>query len=155
MKKCFIVIMLFALISAAGYAQKTKTGNATYKSAIGIRYYPFGISFKSNTSDAKNAIEINGFFKDGFILGALYERNFILNQPKNLRAYIGGGGHIGFLKKSSGGGTLFGVDGVIGLDYKLMELPLAISLDWMPTLQFGKRSDEFSSWGGLGVRFAF
>ena len=117
-----------------------------------MRFFPLGISFKSNMQYKKRSIEIIGYFKEGFTGAFLYEWNFVLNTPKNLRAYFGPGGNIGFKNEKAGGGAVLGASGVIGLDYKFLHMPLNISLDWQPSFQFGKNND-FKGWGGIGARF--
>ena len=49
----------------------------------------------------------------------------------------------------------FGIDGIIGVDYKIKGAPLNLSLDWNPSFEFGTNSAGFNSLGGLAIRFAF
>lgn len=154
-----VKIFLYTLFLISAYAskgqnpEKTKISQPSYTSAIGVKFYPTAITFKT-MSGKKNAIELLAYFKDGFRLTGLYEIHGILNNGKNLRWYAGLGGHLGLGNKNEGNDFKFGVDGVLGLDYKLMHLPLNISLDWQPTLAIGDES-VFSNWGGLAARFAF
>jgi hypothetical protein len=155
-------LILFALIFSAGYgalyAQQTRIDNTVlrpfYKSAIGLRFYPFGVSFKTNLDTRRAALEFIGYFREGFSVLGLYEWHFPINQTRNLRAYFGGGGLVGFKNESSGGGAVVGVSGVLGLDYKFLKYPINLSLDWQPSYQIG-RVDEMKNYGGLSVRFAF
>ena len=88
-------------------------------------------------------------------LTALYEFHNDINGAEGLRWYYGGGPHLGFYNsKHYNGSTLLGVDGVLGLDYKLSGTPLNFSLDWQPSFEFGDGSG-FDGWGGLAVRIAF
>lgn len=152
MKQLFFIVGMFILASQTSQAQSEKTITPTYKSAIGIKFFPFGVTFKTNSSYRRSALEIIGYFKDGFTGTVLHEWTFTLNSQRNLSGYVGGGGHFGILNEKSGGGAVVGADGVIGLDYKFLHLPLNLSLDWQPSLQFGK-TDELRGWGGIGVRF--
>jgi hypothetical protein len=53
-----------------------------------------------------------------------------------LKWYIGPGAHVGLYKVLNDAKTYFGVDGVVGLDYKFANLPLNLSLDWQPAFEF-------------------
>lgn len=62
------------------------------------------------------------------------EANFLIKQHfpiigRGLNMYIGGGGHIGKLKDF---GTTYGVDAVMGVEHKILILPLVISVDFKP-----------------------
>lgn len=103
---------MFTGISFYAFAQEEKKEKPTYKTAIGIRLNPFGVSFKANMRNTIRSFEINCYFKDGFTGSFLQEWNITLNTLKNLRAYIGGGGNIGFLEDKAGGGAIVGVGGV-------------------------------------------
>jgi hypothetical protein len=48
----------------------------------------------------------------------------------------------------------FGIDGVLGLDYKIKGAPLNLSIDWQPSFNFVGYS-YFSNWGGLAIRYTF
>jgi hypothetical protein len=154
MRKLFI----FSLLIFLGYnqlnAQARPILRPTYKTAIGLRPYPFGINVKTNLDTRRAALEFIAYIKDGFTVLGLYEWHFDLNQTRNLRFYLGGGGLAGFMNEQSGGGAILGVSGVIGLDYKFMKFPLNLSLDWQPSYQIG-RIDEMRNFGGLAIRFAF
>jgi hypothetical protein len=51
------------------------------------------------------------------------------------------------------GGAFFGVDGVLGLDYKISGAPIDLSLDIQPEVSIP--DGGFDIWGGLGIRFTF
>jgi hypothetical protein len=95
------------------------------------------------------------FWKGGVRFTGLYELHYPLLQVDGLQWYVGPGAHIGFYDdKYYGGSTFFGIDGVLGIDYKIPGAPLNVSLDWNPSFEFGDGA-EFQSWGGLGIRFTF
>lgn len=146
--------ILILLCSSKIQAQDKSNYKPTYKTAIGLRYYPFGISIKTNLDSRKAALEFVGYFKDGFAALALYEWHFALNTNRNLRAYMGGGGIVGFRDEGSGGSAVLGVSGVVGLDYKFLKMPLNLSLDWQPNLQIGS-DDNFVNYGGIAARYTF
>lgn len=155
MKKILLLIILTPLLSLNSEAQK-KSGNPSYKTAIGVRFQPFGVSLKSNITGKKRSFEFIGYFDDGFTLSGLYYWNFILNQPLNLKLYVGGSAQGGYKDNEKVEGVVFGVGGVVGLDYKFLKAPINISLDWQPNFQVGKKFDEFQgNWGGIAARFCF
>lgn len=152
MKQFFLLLLICCCMQYSSQAQSEKKDKPTYKTAIGFRYSPFGISFKNNSSYRKRSFEFIGYFRDGFTLSGLYYWNFTLNQPGNIKLYAGGGGQAGFKNEKAGGGATLGATGVIGADYKFIHLPINISLDWQPGFLFGKSTD-FKGWGGLAARF--
>jgi hypothetical protein len=149
------VLIFCALIAATTLSAQNKTAESlTYKTAAGVKVWDgAGLSLKTFIAD-KAALEFIGFFnKYGARITGLYEFHGDLNTEGNLKWYIGPGAHVGLYK---GGNTAFGVDGVLGLDYKFKNLPLNISLDWQPSLEFFSGNSEFiPDWGGLGIRYTF
>lgn len=50
---------------------------------------------------------------------------------------MGPGAHIAFYNsKNYTYGTVAGLDGVVGLDFKVNNAPLNLSVDWQPSFQF-------------------
>ena len=154
MKVLITLGILILLCSSKIQAQDKSNYKPTYKTAIGFRYYPFGVSIKTNLDSRKAALEFIGYFNDGFAAVALYEWHFALNNARNLRAYVGGGGIVGFRNEESGGSAVLGVSGVIGLDYKFLKMPLNLSLDWQPSYQIGS-DGNFKNFGGIAARYTF
>ena len=152
MKQFFCFIIICGCLHFSVLAQSDKEDKPTYKTGIGFRFTPFGISFKTNNNKGKTSFELIGYFKDGFTASGLYYWNIKLNEPGNIKLYIGGGGQVGFKNDNAGGGAVLGVSGVLGADYKFMHLPLDISLDWQPSIQIEKTND-FKGWGGIAARF--
>ena len=154
MKKLVVFCLLIFFAHKIVNAQATSEVKPNYKTTAGLRFYPFGLTVKTNLDTRRAALEFIGYFKDGFTVVGLYEWHFPINQPRNLRFYFGGGGLVGFKNERSGGGGVLGVSGVIGLDYKFLHYPINLSLDWQPSFQIG-RVDEMLNYGGIAVRFAF
>ena len=76
--------------------------------------------------------------------------------------YIGYGGHMGIWseewKKNNpahDAGIALGIDGILGLDYKIKNAPLNLSIDWQPSFNFVGSSYFESGWAGLGIRYTF
>ncbi|WP_310391967.1 hypothetical protein [Hymenobacter sp.] len=63
----------------------------------------------------------------------LAERHFGILGP-SLNYYFGAGAHFGRHKDD---GTFWGFDGVVGAEYKIAFLPLVLSLDFKPTIEYG------------------
>lgn len=153
MKKLRFVLALFAMMAFAQVnAQNT---SSSYQTAVGVKFYPGAISLKHFVNN-KGALEgLAYFWKGGVRITGLYELHYPLLQVDGLQWYIGPGAHIGFYDEKYYGSTAFiGIDGVLGVDYKIPGAPLNLSLDWNPSFEFGNGA-EFQSWGGLAIRFAF
>ena len=63
----------------------------------------------------------------------LVERHFGILGP-SLNYYFGAGGHYGENKDE---GRFWGFDGLVGAEYKIAFLPLVISIDFKPTIEYG------------------
>ena len=152
MKK--IAIFLFAVILTATSVKAQKTGS-DYNTALGVKFYPTAISLKHFVSD-KHALEGLGyFFNYGARITGLYEIHGNINNAGGLKWYIGPGAHIGFYNSKYGGATSIGVDGVLGLDYKIKSAPINLSVDWQPSLEFGNGFNNgfTGNWGGVAIRY--
>ncbi len=136
--------------------------SSSYKKAIGVKMYPSAISYKSFLTENK-AIEVLGYFTlDGFRTTVMMEKYSSFANTDQLSWYIGYGGHIGLWseewKKNNpthDAGIALGVDGILGLDYKIKNAPLNLSIDWQPSFNFVGSSYFESGWAGLGIRYTF
>ena len=140
MKK-IIVTLLVVLTTGIFY---TASAQQPYTTAVGVRLSSSNamvsnvISVKHFIND-KMAVEGLLSFGDPLALGALLELHQPLSSP-GLSWYYGGGAYLAFLKtvntttQKTTPDPNFGAQGVIGLDYKFMNIPLNISLDWKPEL---------------------
>lgn len=52
-------------------------------------------------------------------------------------------------------GLAIGVDGVLGVDYKIKGAPLNLSFDWQPSFNFIGYNYFEGGWGGIGIRYTF
>jgi hypothetical protein len=149
MKKFLLALSLTAFIGFASSAQ------ANYKSAVGIKFAPGTITYKHFIADQYALEGLVVFGNYGSRFGGLFEINKSLSAVEGLNWYYGAGTHLSFFNSKSGGNATVGIDGVVGLDYKFPRLPLNLSLDWQPYLQFGNyhgNGFEGNS-GGIGVRY--
>lgn len=159
MKSIAMVMMAFAF-SLQVHAQKN-SDSQEYTTSLGVKFYPGAVSFKHFFKD-KWAVEGLGYFWErGSRVTALFEYHQDINSVPGLKWYVGPGAHIGFYNRKKNnlnyGGSGFGIDGVLGLDYKFKGAPINMSVDWQPSFEFGENyGNGFSgNWGGLAIRYVF
>ena len=153
MKK--IVILSASLLLSVTFVFAQKNNSSNYTNAIGLKFYPTGITFKHFFNE-KNSGELIGYFYNyGTRITGLYEINFDISAVDGLGWYVGPGAHIGFYNDKHGGASVLGIDGVIGLDYKINSAPINLSVDWQPSIEFGNGyNNGFSgNWGGIAIRY--
>jgi hypothetical protein len=129
-----------------------------YKSAIGLRLgYPISVSYKTFISEP-GAVEIYAGFRgyafyNYFLVGAMYQHHFPIGSVPGLKWYVGGGLNALFYNYDAGfvgdGGFGLGINGAVGLDYKFENIPLNLSVDWLPTVYISGYLSGFG--GGLGA----
>jgi len=134
MKRIGIGFILMMCLLVAGSVQAQD-----YKGALGVRFSSKAALINTSVSlkyffTEKTAAEGFISLSDPFALGLLLEQH----QPfvSGIKYYYGGGIYAGF-----SGDRKFGFHGVIGLDYKIPNLPIGFSIDWKPELTVAK---EFS-----------
>ena len=161
MKKIIIVCVLIISITAITAQNVTPD----YKTAIGFKSLPGGITYKQFINK-NGAIEgLMYFDKNVTRCTALYEFHYdIENILEGLKWFIGPGVHVGRWtnsfkannQKKSGLNTMgLGIDGIIGIDYKIDALPFDISVDWQPSVNLTSYSYISSglTWGGVAFRY--
>lgn len=161
MKKLILILVILSVVLATN-SVKAQSMGTTYKTALGVKFYPGGITLKSFIQNNKSLEAIGYFYADGFRLTGLYEINGDINGAPGLKWYVGPGVHVGawsdnWKRDNPGrdGGTIFGVDGVLGLDYKINKAPINLSLDWQPSFNIVGYSYFESGFGGLAIRYTF
>ena len=181
MKKLLTVFVVFALLfstNAFSQSKSSKSKNFSsyatgydYTTAIGFKFYPGAITVKHFVNN-KAALEgLLYFWNYGSRITGLYEFYGPIKGAPGLKWYVGPGAHIGFWnnrwREYQGNyyvvneyhGSYFGLDGVLGLDYKFKAAPINISLDWQPSFNLGSGPADYygfySRFGGLGIRYAF
>lgn len=158
MRKVFllsITLLLFFL----SQGQSKSANSSSYQTALGVKFYPGAITFKHFFNE-KNAGELIGYFWNrGFRITGLYEIHGDISGASGLKWYIGPGAHIGFYdyydRNNHIDGTYFGIDGVLGLDYKFNGAPINMSIDWQPSFEFGDYVGFYGGWGGIAIRYTF
>lgn len=138
----FLQIAVFVLITSLTMENLTAQD---YNTGIGFQIFsPSGINIKHfiNNQDAlEGTLGFLDYGVGNLSFTGLYEIHHSLN-PKNLRWFYGGGFNIGSWYQSwdyNGHlyhGSNFGIDGVLGLEYSVREIPLCASLGWNPRFTF-------------------
>lgn len=140
-----------------------------YKSAVGLRLgYPVSLSYKTFLNP-KGAIEGTLGFRSwsGFAryvaVNVAYQHHTAIPSVEGLKWYAGGGAGVNLWSydsfyKALGVNTssvTFNVFGVVGLDYKLKNTPLNLSVDWSPTFFIGSGyySGFGAGYGALSARY--
>lgn len=133
MKKT-LVFTVFSLLSMCAFSQKN------YNSALGLRFganntnFVTGVTGKHFLSD-KDALEgiVNfGFTRNSNFVSitGLYERHATLFGVPEINGFYGAGGGLGF----TGNGVSVGIDGITGVEYSFLEIPINVSIDVKPYL---------------------
>ncbi len=143
-----IITLVIILFSLNMYGQ-------LYEQRLGLRMgYTSGITGKI-IKDRRVALEgMLGFRKGGMQIYGLIERQkpLIVDGIHDLQLYFGGGAHIGFVNgieryRSFNGpsgvsyyeerivGPVIGLDGIFGVEYTLLKVPLTFSVDFKPFVE--------------------
>lgn len=155
-------ILFFALLVVTGSSVFSQNTGSTYRTALGIKYAPAGITLKHFVRTNRALEGIGYFWEDGFRFTGLYEIHGDFTGANGLKWYIGPGAHIQFWNEkwkarfpSRDNGVAIGVDGVLGLDYKITGAPINLSLDWQPSFNFVGYTYFEGGWGGFAIRYTF
>jgi len=157
MKKLLLLVLFSVMLSLSqeSYAQ--------YTTGIGLRAgVSNGLTVKHFIS---NDAALEGILHTrwgGFVITGLYEVHKDIRDVKGLMWFFGGGAHIGSWNAGSNrpwgnnneSVTVAGLSGIIGLDYKFNDVPIGLSLDWKPTVNF----NGLRYWGdevALSIRYVF
>lgn len=153
MKKSILLVATVVLFTLSVNAQ------STYTTALGL-----GIDFGNGATfvgpsvkhffSEHHAGQAEITFEDSVTaLTALYQYHDGFEGASGLQ-WFGGGGMSLFLFD---GGSVFGLRGTLGLDYKINNVPLAFSFDWRPILALDSDvSDRFEAGVfGFGARYTF
>jgi hypothetical protein len=169
-----VPVMFFGLST---YAQSTEgdfnsgiQNKSTYNTAIGLRAgtATSGLTFKQFIG-SRTALEgILGVWHHGFSITGLYEKYTPAFNVRGLNWYYGGGAHVAFEtghdfyyrneRHSHYHDDYFGigVDGLVGMEYKIPPIPVAVSFDLKPFVEIHSNGGGwFGLDPGLGIKFAF
>ncbi|GAB2984926.1 hypothetical protein GCM10027049_23950 [Mucilaginibacter puniceus] len=165
------IFVAFIFASKTTTAQTHPSINTTnsYQIAVGLKFggYENGISGKYFFQENTALEAIIGFRNNhGVVLTGLYEIHQEAFNVPALKFYYGFGAHIGGVGSGTyrrfNGDTqvytknqiLLGADGVIGLEYKIPNAPIAVSLDLNPRIELA--TGPFMDIApGLGIKYTF
>ena len=150
MKKSIFIFGTAFLIMALSTAKLSAQAN--YKTGVGIRGggYENGLTIKHFTNSSTAIEGILGFRPGVIIVTGLYEKHAVAFSERSLNWYYGAGAHIGSIdggRYYRGYGKdrfydndelLIGFDGILGLEWKIPEIPIALSFDLHPRLEFAR-----------------
>lgn len=166
MKSIKAVIIAILLVTAGNFAASSQSLSDSYRAAVGLRAgETSGLTLKINTKKGPALEFIAGLWNNWISFTGLYEKNAPAFKVDGLRWYYGGGGHLAFATRSnyyegrsyaSGEDYGFGIDGIVGLEYKIPQIPIALSLDMKPLMEIYRNGNlNFGFDPGFGVKFTF
>lgn len=134
-----------------------------YGTAAGIRLgWGFGGTIKHFFDDSKaveGILQLGGIYSRYAQITGLFQVHRPLDEvAPGLQWYFGGGGFAGFFSGIySTRSTRIGIAGNIGLDYAFDDIPLNLSVDWIPGIAIVGFGTGFGAGtaGGLAVRYTF
>jgi hypothetical protein len=159
------IICSLLLISGLCITKTLPAQDNNYKTALGIRLSSSAPMVSNSITlkhflNERTAIEALFSFGEPLALGALIEMHKPLGTS-GIQWFYGGGGYLAFVKSYNAAknkdetNTNFGGQGVIGLDYKFVNLPINLSLDWKPELNLIGDINFEPAAVGFTARFTF
>ena len=154
--KVLVMTLILGVVSMKSSAQD-------YNTAIGLRggwHYGLTVKHFVNSTDALEILLVSAW--RGFEVTGLYERHATAFGVSRLNWYYGAGAHIGsfrggpwFDEDGDDTHTVIGIDGIIGLEYNIGDIPFNISVDWKPELNLVGYSSFWGGDGALSLRYTF
>jgi len=160
------IVGIFLFLGVAFNDLSAQEVTSEYKTSFGIKSLPGGLSYKHFIKEDHALEGLFYFDRQNTRVTGLYEFHYpIYNVLEGLKWYIGGGAHISKWTniyksrnptRTNNNQLGIGLDGVIGVDYKVDALPINISFDWQPSLNIlGYTYYEGLTWGGVAIRYTF
>lgn len=155
MKKMTLIFGLCLVSTMAVYSQ-------SFNSAIGVRGGFFnGVTYKQFMSGSDAFELIASTHYRGVLVAGMYQRHTNAFDAPGLYWYYGVGAHVGvyerryspwFSSNQTGSFSTLGVNGVIGLEYKIDDIPVTIGVDLTPAFNIiGHTGLWFNS--GISLRY--
>lgn len=173
MKQLVLFFGLFAMISVQASAQKRSSGSpANYTTALGVRVNPYLIGFTvkhfiTGPHAIEGIVSTNFSRQNNVTVTGLYEYNWNVFGKKEFVMYAGGGAHVGAYDRydyynddldrlHDGTYVSVGLDGIFGLEYKFNKIPLVVSADLKPYVNFNNGTHHVGEEiGGISARYTF
>lgn len=153
--KRILILLIFLLAGTTVFSQD-------YKTSLGVRgAFTSGITVK-HFIEENIALEgiLSGGIWGGTITG-LYEIHTRAFDVDRLYWYYGGGAHIAQWNDdfpnvdTDGRRVVLGLDGIIGLEYYIEEIPFTISADWKPVFNLTGYPGFWGYGGAISIRYTF
>ena len=168
----FATIAVSALLATSAQAQEAAnfgSTSGTYSTAIGLRGgHTSGLTIKHFVGSSFAIEGILGLWRNGLSATVLAEKHVAAFGVNGMNWYYGGGGHVtvhnndyfrnyyGRKVYYTNGQVGIGVDGILGLEYKIPAIPFAISLDVKPFIEVNSGGGVGGAFdGALGIKVAF
>jgi hypothetical protein len=140
------LLIIFLCVSAIF---SINTANA--QMALGLRFSPDGVGFTGKffiNNPLAFELQMNTSFpgSNSYTAVGLFEYHIPFSNP-SFHFLLGGGAHIGGYEN---GGGIFGIDGIMGVEYVLKNTPLGLSVDFKPAVNFVGGNDWFGN-NALGL----
>lgn len=160
MKKLIFISFVFTFLFSGHQVTAQQ-----FKTAIGARLgYPLSASFKTHLNES-NAIEIiagtRGY--SGYRwwnVSAAYQihKPLEIDGIEGLQYYFGAGASAYFWSFDEvlfdDSSITFGAQGYVGAQYTFEDVPISVTIDWVPTIFFSGFISGFGGgYGGIGVRY--
>ena len=124
-----------------------------YITAAGLRLGKenFGITVQQRIYP-KGTLEAIGIIRNREVSATLLAEHHFGLLGRSLNYYAGAGGHLGTQKDHGGFG---GIDGILGLEYKVAFIPLDLSIDVKPSVEISNAEDWFRVPTAFSIRYVF
>ncbi|HEX5002109.1 MAG TPA: hypothetical protein VFW78_06410 [Bacteroidia bacterium] len=154
------------LLTACCLITSTSLRAQGYTNAIGLRLgTSSGITFKHSLgNDAMLELMLTSRWH-GWTFTGLYEKHAPAFQVDKLYWYYGAGAHAGFWNgnhhhpwyddENHGDHFEIGVDGIIGLEYQITEIPFNVGIDWKPAFNIAEYTGLWADEFALSFRYTF
>jgi hypothetical protein len=148
------------LLFALGLICSFSAFSQDYKTAIGVRAgLANGLTVKHFISSDRAVEGILSTRWSGFNITGLYEIHANAFNDSHWNWYYGFGAHLGSFDGNDSWGddgvnyTIIGVDGIIGLEYRIDDIPINLSLDWKPALNLIGYTGFWADGFAISVRY--
>ncbi|MBA3899634.1 MAG: hypothetical protein H0X62_05395 [Bacteroidetes bacterium] len=151
--------------SSNPFVESSSINSVDYTTALGLRFgFEGGITLKHFISSdrAIEGILSSAYAHRGIRLTGLYEIYAGAFDVDGLSWFYGFGAHIGYGRYGRDrwnhyhyryDGPVIGIDGIIGMEYQIQEIPFSVSLDIKPAIDIiGFRSGHFGDIA-LSIRY--
>lgn len=169
MKKIIVSVAL-TFIALLAFQQKA-VAQKNYNTGLGLRLgYTYGISVKHFLSES---VSLEGILSSryygrgrawghrnnrgyaGFNITVLFQKHWQIADINGFNWFVGGGAHIGGNGYDDTPYLNLGIDGNIGIEYTIPDVPVTFQLDYKPSIDlfryYGFGYDEIA----LSIRYVF